>query len=201
MLEKDETFIKVLNGCIKKSEEDWKIFVDTFTPIALSILSKYNNVDEFSKDDIIQNSFIKLLKNGFERFRGNGQGIRYQFLKYFKIIIQNEAISHINSLKKIGNLTTSDDIKGNITIDCVKTNNSIEKNLNFKEIINIVNNILESYEMENKELFWLMIDGFSYKEISEILKIPMGTIASKYSRIKSYLKERLNEKGITLEDF
>lgn len=201
MLEKDETFIKVLNGCVKKSEEDWKTFVDTFTPIALSILSKYNNVDEFSKDDIIQNSFIKLLKSGFERFRGNGQGIRYQFLNYFKIIIQNEAISHINYFKKIGNLTTSDDIKGNITIDCIKAKEDIEKNLDFKEIINIVSNILENYEMEDKELFWLMIDGFSYKEISEILKIPMGTIASKYSRIKSYLKEKLNEKGITLEDF
>lgn len=86
MLEKDETFMKVLNGCIKKSAEDWKTFIDTFTPIAFSILSKYNNVDEFSKDDIIQNSFIKLLKNGFERFRGNRQSIKKNKNRYYEKI-------------------------------------------------------------------------------------------------------------------
>jgi RNA polymerase sigma-70 factor (ECF subfamily) len=53
---------------------------------------------------------------------------------------------------------------------------------------------LEHVSIEHRELLILReLEGFSYKEIAEIIDIPLGTVMSRLSRARKELQDRLLE--------
>jgi DNA-directed RNA polymerase specialized sigma24 family protein len=49
----------------------------------------------------------------------------------------------------------------------------------------------------DQEIFWMRERGLAYKEITETLRLPQGTVASKYHRAKEALADCLEKAGIT----
>src|SRR5271157_2244176 len=85
----------VVRGCLSGSETAWSAFFTEYAPIAMNILNRRLadlSLDE--KEDIIQNTFSKLLKGGLKNFRGS---TRYEFLAYFRRIVVNEALTCLKS--------------------------------------------------------------------------------------------------------
>src|SRR5208337_5572132 len=85
----------VVRGCLSGNETAWSAFFTEYAPIAMNMLGRRLgdlSVDE--KEDIIQNTFSKLLKGGLKNFRGSTM---YEFLAYFRRIVLNEALTYLKS--------------------------------------------------------------------------------------------------------
>jgi len=53
---------------------------------------------------------------------------------------------------------------------------------------------------ERKALRMFFVDGKSYRDIAEALKLPMGTVATLLSRTRISLRERLEKRGLGQQD-
>jgi RNA polymerase sigma-70 factor (ECF subfamily) len=130
--------------------------------------------DENKAVDIVQASFIKSFINL------NSFNIENKFGSWIYRIVHNEAL---NLLKKYpGETPLLDDIDfksdENIEENFIRTETKSEVTKCLKKIPIIYSEPLILYYLENK----------TYEEISDILRIPMGTVAVRISRAKKIMK-------------
>ncbi len=59
-----------------------------------------------------------------------------------------------------------------------------------QELVNLLAKTLKEYALIDQEVYLLKLRGHMDKEVSEILDIPMGTVAVKYARVGKKLKEK-----------
>ena len=131
--------------------------------------------DEHKAVDIVQESFIKAYIN-MKSFN-----VTKKFSSWLYRIVHNESM---NVLKKYNKETPLLD-----EID-FKSDENIEKEFEQKEIVNMVQKCLNQIPLlysEPLNLFY--IEEKSYEEISDILRIPMGTVATRISRAKIIMKK------------
>ncbi|MEO7316329.1 MAG: RNA polymerase sigma factor [Ginsengibacter sp.] len=148
--------------------------------------------NEHDADDILQEGFIKIFKN-IAKFRSEGS-----FEGWVRRIFVNTAIEHYRKRVKLFNVTEAQE-------------NTIEDDnldaldvLAAKDIISVVNELSPGY----KAVFNLhVIEGYSHKEIAELLGITEGTSKSQLARAKSVLKKLIearlkkeNKNDITLSE-
>lgn len=130
--------------------------------------------DETKAVDIVQESFIKAFINL------NGFDTKKKFSSWIYRITHNEAM---NIAKKHQKETTLPD-----NIDFSSEEN-IEDDLEQKEIISKVKKCLEEIPLLYSEPMALhFIEDMSHREISDILRIPMGTVATRINRGKILMK-------------
>lgn len=135
-------------------------------------------------NDILQEGFIKVYKN-LEKFRGEGS-----FEGWIRRIFVNTAIEQFRKKVKLYNVT---EVQENTIED--KELDALDL-LAAKDIIHIVNELSPGY----KAVFNLhVIEGYSHKEIADMLGITEGTSKSQLARAKGVLKKtvesRLNKTG------
>ncbi len=136
------------------------------------------NVDD--ANDLLQEGFIKIFKN-LHKFRGEGS-----FEGWIRRIFVNTSIEHFRKKIKLYNVT---EVQENTVED---TDLTILDTLAEKDIIAIVNELSPGY----KTVFNMhVVEGYSHKEIAEILGITEGTSKSQLARAKGVLKKSL-EKAI-----
>jgi RNA polymerase sigma-70 factor (ECF subfamily) len=81
-----------------------------------------------------------------------------------------------------------------IKVEPVSNEPSVIERLEKKETQQMVQTCINSLEYELREMLVLRdIQGFSYDEISDILKIPEGTVKSRLSRARDALKDCLRK--------
>lgn len=141
-------------------------------------LMRYANYlvgDEHSATDIVQESFIKAYTNL------NGFDIKKKFSSWIYRIIHNEAINLINKRKKQVSLYKDTDYDSGI---------NIEDEFVKKELENRTHNCLSKMPVIYREpLSLFFLDEKSYEEISDILRIPMGTVGTRINRAKVLMKK------------
>ncbi len=85
----------VVRDCLSGNEAAWSAFFTEYASIAMNILNRrLGDLSLDEKEDIIQNTFSKLLKGGLKNFRGSTV---YEFLAYFRRIVMNEALTYLKS--------------------------------------------------------------------------------------------------------
>ncbi len=90
-----EDVLSVIKACLSADGVAWKVFFTEYAPVAMNILNRaVPDLSPQEKEDIIQNTFSKLLKGGLKNFRGS---TRYEFLAYLKQIVLNEARTYLSS--------------------------------------------------------------------------------------------------------
>ena len=62
-----------------------------------------------------------------------------------------------------------------------------------RECLDRIKKVMEKFPLLDQQIFFMKIDGYKDEEIKKILNIPLGTVASKYSRIRSKIMEELGE--------
>lgn len=135
------------------------------------------NVDD--ANDILQEGFIKVFRN-LEKFRREGS-----FEGWVRRIFVNTAIEQFRKKIKLYNV---DEVQENTIEDKELTALDL---LATKDIINIVNELSPGY----KTVFNLhVIEGFSHKEIAEMLGVTEGTSKSQLARAKGVLKKIVETK-------
>lgn len=130
-------------------------------------------------NDLLQEGFIKIFKN-LIKFRREGS-----FEGWIRRIFVNTSIEHFRKKIKLYNVT---EVQEN-TIEDYDLN--ILDTLAEKDVISLVNELSPGY----KTVFNMhVIEGYSHKEIADILGINEGTSKSQLARAKGVLKKSLEKR-------
>ncbi len=176
LLNEDE----IIEGCIKNDVHYQKMLYERFAPKMMGVSLRYCN-SKMEAEDVLQDSFIKIFNkiNTFKK-KGSFEGwIR-------KIVVFTALKSNDKRVKKFE--------PGDIE-------NTKEQVFNAKAISNIETknllSILQQLPTGYKKVFSLYaIDGYSHKEIGQMLNISEVTSRTQYSRAKKQLIKLLTKYGI-----
>lgn len=150
--------------------------------IALRYL--HNEEDAF---DALQESFIKIFRH-LHKFKEDS---RFDTWVY-RIVVNtcNDILRKNSNLKITDSIYKVDDDEKESVIEISDTSRSPEEVIVNKEKSDYILLCLDKLNNEQKEVILLRdIQGFSYEEISEILKCSIGTVKSRINRSRSRLRE------------
>lgn len=137
--------------------------------------------DQHKAADAVQESFIKAYINL------NSFNTKKKFSSWLYRIVHNESINIVKKYKKEISLNANFDLPSKINIE-----NEMDK----KEIVEKAKDCLSQMPIIYSEpLALYYLEDKSYEEISDILRIPMGTVATRINRSKVIMKNVCQKKN------
>jgi RNA polymerase sigma-70 factor (ECF subfamily) len=137
--------------------------------------ASYMMGDEQKGADIVQESFIKAYINL------NGFDTKKKFSSWIYRIVHNEAMNVFGKNKKQTTINDNVDFDSGV---------NIEDEFIKKELVNHAHLCLEQMPIIYKEPLSLMyLEDKTYEEISDILRIPIGTVGTRINRAKGLMKK------------
>lgn len=173
-----------------KNQDYYLCLMKRYETKLLNYILKISNISREDAEDTLQEVFVKAYQNL------NEFDLNYKFSNWIYSIAHNTTISVFRKKKaRPQTISWEDKDLNNIlksTLDVEKAN--IQK-FNYERILKIINQLPLKY----KEVLVLkFVEGKDYKEISDILHKPMGTIATLINRAKKFLKQELEKEVIKL---
>ncbi|MFV0606330.1 MAG: RNA polymerase sigma factor [Niabella sp.] len=163
----------LIKGCIDGDRRIQEELYRRFSPKMYAVCLRYaSNTDE--AQDILQDGFIKVYKK-LDSFRGEGS-----FEGWVRRIFVNTAIEHFRRKKYVQPVTEREEntIEGKYT--------SVLDELAERDILDLVTQLSPGY----RTVFNMyVVEGYSHKEIGEMLGISEGTSKSQLSRAKAILQD------------
>ena len=160
------------------------VHIDALYRSALYLVKNENNAD-----DLVQETFLKAFK-----FLKNNKEINNTKAWLFKILM-NTFINKYRKDKAEPSLVDFDNIESfhESIKEEVLTSSTTEDEAEFNELLDAdVKKALEELPEDFRMAILLsIIEGFSYKEISEMINCPIGTVMSRIYRGRKMLKEKL----------
>jgi RNA polymerase sigma-70 factor (ECF subfamily) len=165
---------QIVQGCIKKDAIAQRHLYERFSRKMMGVCLRYFDSRE-EAEDVVQNGFISVFQN-MESFKGSGS-----LEGWIRKIMVNTALTEIRKNKKL---------KQNIDLDSVEfmlpSSNYMSESFAAKDLLKIIQTLPTGF----RTVFNLYaIEGYSHKEIGEMLGISEGTSKSQYSRAKSHLQK------------
>ncbi|HVT84526.1 MAG TPA: RNA polymerase sigma factor [Chitinophagaceae bacterium] len=167
----------LINGCIKGNRKMQEELYRRFSPKMYAVCFRYaSNTEE--AQDILQEGFIKVFKK-LETFRGDGS-----FEGWVRRIFVNTAIEQFRRRRYLQPVTEKEEN----SID--GKNVSALDGLAERDILALIQQLSPGY----RTVFNMyVIEGYSHKEIGEMLGISEGTSKSQLSRAKVILQEMVRK--------
>lgn len=163
----------LIKGCITGDPQMQRFLYQRFASIMYGVCLRYSENQE-DANDLLQEGFIKVYRN-LDKFRGEGS-----FEGWIRRIFINTSIEHFRKKVKLYNVS---EVQENTVED---TDLNALDSLAVKDIMKIINELSPGY----KQIFNLhVIEGFSHKEIADMLGITEGTSKSQLARAKAVLKK------------
>lgn len=172
-LDKELTDEEIIEKVRTSNQDLYALVVDRYQK---KLVRYVNNLikNEDKAIDVVQESFIKAYINL------NSFNIEKKFSSWIYRIAHNQAINLAKKYQKETPLLEDWDFK---------SDDDIEKDFEEKETIEKVEKCLKNIPLLYSEpLSLYYIDEKSYEEISDILRIPMGTVATRINRAKKIMK-------------
>ncbi|MEI6488914.1 MAG: RNA polymerase sigma factor [Bacteroidota bacterium] len=165
---------QIVAGCIQKNPIAQQRLYDKFAKKMMGVCLRYCD-NQYEGEDILQNGFISVFEN-IKSYRGTGS-----LEGWVRKIIINTALTNIRKTKKL---------KHNVDLDSVEfalvDTNYLGDNFAAKELLKVI----QSLPIGFRTVFNLhAIEGYSHKEIGEMMGISEGTSKSQYSRAKIHLQK------------
>ena len=159
----------------------------------LRYVLKNSSATKEDAEDILQDAFISAYKslNDFDR--------NLKFSSWIYRIARNKTISFWRKSKIRPKTVSSDD---NLELfKLIPGNDDLAKELEKKCDSRQIKNILKSLEEKYGEILILkFLEEKSYREISDILKKPMGTVATLLSRAKKEFEKEAIKQGVEFKN-
>jgi RNA polymerase sigma factor (sigma-70 family) len=163
----------LIKGCIHGDAQMQRLLYQRFSAMMYAVCLRYSENTE-DANDVMQEGFIKVYKS-LGKFRGEGS-----FEGWVRRIFINTSIEHYRKKVKLYNVS---EVQENTIED---DNLDALDSLATKDIMNIINELSPGY----KQVFNMhVIEGYSHKEIGELLGITEGTSKSQLARAKGVLKK------------
>jgi RNA polymerase sigma factor (sigma-70 family) len=169
---------EIVDGCLKKNTIAQKLLYDKFAKKMMGVCLRYCDNQE-EGEDVLQNGFINVFEN-ISSYKGTGS-----LEGWVRKIVVNTALTSIRKNKKM---------KHNIELEQVEytlaSSNDMVDSFAVKELLKIIQTLPVGF----RTVFNLYaIEGYSHKEIGEMLGISEGTSKSQYSRAKAWLQKIVQE--------
>ncbi len=168
---------QLIAGCRKGNRLAQKEFYETYSRKMLGVCLRYVNDRETAKD-ILQEGFIKIFIH-LDSYSGEGS-----FEGWMRKIMVNTALEY---LRKSDVLREADDLDH--SWELVEPDASTISKLSAADLIKLIEALPPGFRV----VFNLYaIEGYSHKEISEILHITESTSRSQYARARQLLQMKVN---------
>ena len=163
----------LIKGCIDADPQMQRLLYDRFSSMMYAVCLRYSENTE-DANDVLQEGFIKVYKS-LHKFRAEGS-----FEGWIRRIFINTSIEHYRKKVKLYHVTEVQE--NTIEDDSLDALDSLAA----KDIMNIINELSPGY----KQVFNMhVIEGYSHKEIADMLGITEGTSKSQLARAKGVLKK------------
>ncbi|MBC8320120.1 MAG: sigma-70 family RNA polymerase sigma factor [Bacteroidetes bacterium] len=172
-MELDNAFITRLK---ENDSEAQRVFYKQLAPKMYGICLRFALIRE-DADDILQDGFIRVFKHiGDFRCEGSLEG-------WVRRTIVNTAINYYKKKIKQGINTDLDFVKGKVK----ETNDVVEK-MAADELLKLISELPPGY----RTVFNLnVIEGYTHKEIGQLLEISENTSKSQLSRARASLQRKI----------
>lgn len=177
------------NQLAQKALQDmqyFKILIEKYQKQIQRYIMRLSNVDEDESNDVLQEVFIKAWKN-IESFNG-----QYAFSAWLYRIARNETINYYKKhLKKNAEHTMQvsaehlESIAGSL-------NQRADYDLKLKQ--KKVAQAIEKLDTKYREIIILhFFEQKSFRDISDIMRLPLGTVATMFKKAREQLFQSLHE--------
>ena len=168
---------EIIRGCIDRSHKYQELLYYKYSGKMFGVCLRYAS-NYHSAEDILQEGFVKVFRN-IERFRGDGA-----FEGWLRRIFVNTAIEHFRKTVHLYPIVDS----APLAPESADTN--ALDGLMAEDLMTMLQELSPGY----KTIFNLYaIEGYSHKEIAEILNITEGTSKSQLSRARYLLQKKLQD--------
>jgi RNA polymerase sigma-70 factor (ECF subfamily) len=169
---------KIIKGCLSGDRRDQELLYRRHSAKLYGVCLQYSGNDEEARD-ILQEGFIKIFEN-LRNYKHEGS-----FEGWIRRIVVNTALEKFRSRH---NLFRVDDID-NIQEPEAEPDTEDYSGLQAVDLLFIIRELPPKYRM----VFNLYaIEGYSHKEIGEMMNISEGTSKSNLSRARSILQKKVN---------
>ncbi len=171
-----------LVGLTLGNQEYFLFLIERYEKKLLRYIIRISNSNREDAEDILQEVFIKTYQNL------NDFDLSLKFSSWIYRICHNWVISNYRRTKNNPKIISMD--SDNIFLKNLATDLDLNEEINQRDFKNKFNQVLAELDKKYQEVLILrLLEERDYKEISDILKKPMGTIATLISRAKKQFKK------------
>ncbi len=169
---------EIIEGCKKQNRKAQKMLYDRYASKFLGICMRYAK-DKHEAEDILQEAFLKIFER-IEQYTCSGA-----FEGWMRRIIVNTAISNYRKNLKHYHHYDIEELK-----EYEEDINSADLEYTMEEMLRVIQSLSPGY----RTIFNLYaIEGYTHKEIAELLGIDVATSKSQYSRARKIIQYRLSK--------
>ena len=186
----------IMERCAMGSEAAFRVLVQRYRMRIMNLVSRFIN-DRDRAEEISQEVFLRVFRNR-ERYRKSGKFSTWIFTIAVNLT-KNEIRSRVRH-RGTFSLDAMEEESGGQGVSFPDWKPLPDEDLNSREIGEKVAEALRKIPPRYREAVMLRdVEGLSYEEVGQILRIPGGTVRSRINRARLMLKERLKP-HISLED-
>ena len=176
------TEMELVQHCVEEKRKYQEMLYRKYASKLFGVCLGYSNNHDYAKD-VLQDAFVKVFCS-LKKYKGEGS-----LEGWIRRIVVNTAIDHYRKASK-DQQNLSIENAGNISTDF-----SALEGIHAKELKELIHKLPEGARII---LNLYAIEGYSHKEIAQLLNISEGTSKSQLSRGKSLLQSWIN-KTISLQ--
>ncbi|EJX01551.1 RNA polymerase ECF-type sigma factor [gut metagenome] len=168
---------QLIEGCQRGDRRAQKELYELYSRKMMGVCLRYVNDRETARD-LLQDGFVKIFTS-----IGSYSGIG-SFEGWMRKIFVNCALEYLRKSDVLKEATDLDN-----TAELIDTDSSAISDISAAELMNMVKELPAGF----RTVFNLFaIEGYSHKEISEMLNITDSTSRSQYTRAKQLLQKKIN---------
>ncbi|MDD2487627.1 MAG: sigma-70 family RNA polymerase sigma factor [Candidatus Gracilibacteria bacterium] len=173
---------------ISENQEVFGEVIDAYEEKLMRYMLRISDMPYEDAENLLQEVFIKVYRYIHE------YDPRYSFSSWIYRIAHNMVIDHFRkNERKSQNISLDDEEYSNI-VNSLSDGNNPHFDLQRNDIRKCVQKAISSLNSSYREIIVLKcIEGYSYEDISDILKIPVGTASTLVNRARKQLRENLEK--------
>lgn len=168
---------QLITGCIKGDRKAQRELYDTYSRKMMGVCYRYVGEQETARD-LLQEGFIKVFAN-INSYSGSGS-----FEGWMRKIFVNSSLEYLRKSNVLKEATDLDSLA-----ELVEPDASAISKISSKELMQLVNKLPDGF----RTVFNLFaIEGYSHKEIADMLSITESTSRSQYTRARQILQKKIS---------
>jgi len=175
-----------LKTLCEREQISWQAFMDIFHPHILAVVRR-SIPSLHDRDDVSQVIYEKLLEND-KRLLCQYDGNYQNFVFYLRRIAKNIVISYRkrNLRNNCGNLEHYEN-------DLADARENVEATLVLEEKVDVFRDSLSRLKPLYRNVLFLLVEGYSHREIAEKLGLSLNTVLTRSARGKLILRNIVKE--------
>ena len=174
----------IVKGCVTGKPEAQEALYRKYSGKLFGICLRYTK-DYSAAEDVLHEGFIKILTN-ISSYKGTGS-----FEGWMRRVVINTALERFRKQFQMYPITDVNESEFGLKYEDILTN------ISANDLLDLIKELPPAYKM----VFNLYaIDGYSHKEIAEILNISIGTSKSNLSRARKILQVKVEDHFILPEE-